>query len=111
MLEGNMYSFNTRIRYSETDETQKLTLEGLLNYFQDCTTFHSEDLGLGVDYLRETKQAWVLNVWQIDVERFPQMGEYVKVCTAPYEFKGFMGFRNFWMEDEEGNAIAKANAD
>ena len=104
-----MYSFNTRIRYSETDETQKLTLEGLLNYFQDCTTFHSEDLGLGVDYLRETKQAWVLNVWQIDVERFPKMGERVKVCTAPYDFKGFMGFRNFWMEDEEGKAIAKAN--
>ena len=48
-----MYSFNSRIRYSELDETGRLRLESLLDYFQDCSTFHSEDIGLGVDYLKE----------------------------------------------------------
>ena len=30
------YSFNSRVRYSETGENGKLTLPGVLNYFQDC---------------------------------------------------------------------------
>ena len=41
------YSFNSRVRYSETGENGKLTLPGVLNYFQDCCTFHAESVGLG----------------------------------------------------------------
>ena len=43
-----MYAFDSRIRYSETDSEGRLTLNALLNYFQDCSTFHSEDVGLGI---------------------------------------------------------------
>ncbi len=105
-----MYVFDARIRYSEADCENRLTLEGLLNYFQDCSTFQSEDLGLGVKYLRKLGQVWALSSWQIDVERYPEIGERVKVGTLPYDFKGFIGFRNFWMEDEEGKRIAVANS-
>lgn len=48
-----MYTFDSRIRYSETDSEGKLTMASLLNYFQDCSTFHSEDVQLGVDYFKE----------------------------------------------------------
>ena len=30
--------------------------------------------------------------------------------TLPYELKGFLGYRNFAMLDEEGNYLAKANS-
>ena len=33
-----MYAFDSRIRYSETDSEGYLTLDALLNYFQDCST-------------------------------------------------------------------------
>mgnify|MGYP000603361539 CR=1 FL=1 len=33
------YSFTSRIRYSEIGEDGNLTLPGLINYFQDCSTF------------------------------------------------------------------------
>ena len=46
------YSFNSRVRYSETGENGKLTLPGVLNYFQDCCTFHAESVGLGGDVLK-----------------------------------------------------------
>lgn len=105
-----MYFFDGRIRYSETDSQGSLTLAGLLNYFQDCTTFHSEDLGLGVEYLRERNLVWVLSGWQIVVNRYPKMGERVKIGTAPYEFKGFIGSRNFVMMTEDGECLAKANS-
>ena len=31
-----MYTFDSRIRYSETDETGALSLLGVINYLQDC---------------------------------------------------------------------------
>lgn len=105
-----MYFFDGRIRYSEVDSEGRLTLASLLNYFQDCSTFHSEDLGLGVEYLAERHLVWVLSSWQIVVERYPRMGELVKIGTAPYEFKGFLGCRNFVMAAEDGAYLAKANS-
>lgn len=104
------YSFESRIRYSETDSEGKLTLSGLLNYFQDCSTFHSEDLGLGVDYLKDNQLVWVMSSWQIIVEEFPNLGQVVDVSTAPYEFKGFLGSRNFAMTGKDGKYYAKANS-
>ncbi|MDE7444560.1 MAG: acyl-[acyl-carrier-protein] thioesterase [Lachnospiraceae bacterium] len=104
-----MYSYKSRIRYSELDETGHLRLESLLDYFQDCSTFHSEDIGLGVEFLKERHLVWVMSSWQIVTERFPRLCETVTVGTAPYEFKGFVGFRNFLMTDEEGNRLAVAN--
>lgn len=105
-----MYAFDSRIRYSETDSEGELTLNALLNYFQDCSTFHSEDVGLGIGYMKEIGQAWVLSSWQIVVDRYPKLGEKVKIVTLPYELKGFLGYRNFAMLDEEENYLAKANS-
>lgn len=104
-----MYSFNSRIRYGELDETGHLRLESLLDYFQDCSTFHSEDIGLGVAYLREKHLVWVMSSWQIVAQRYPKLGETVSIGTAPYDFKGFIGYRNFLMTDTEGKRLACAN--
>ena len=105
-----MYAFDSRIRYSETDSDGRLTLDALLNYFQDCSTFHSEDVGLGIGYMKEIGQAWVLSSWQIVVNRYPLLGEKVKIVTLPYELKAFLGYRNFAMMDEKGEYLAKANS-
>lgn len=105
-----MYTFQSRIRYSEVGTDGNLTLESLLDYFQDCSTFHSEDIGLGVDYLKERNMAWLLSSWQIVVERYPDLCENVVIGTAPYEFKAFMGCRNFLMQTESGERLAYANS-
>lgn len=105
-----MYTFDARIRYSEMDSEGKLTLTSLLNYFQDASTFHSEDLGVGVEYNREKHLAWVLSAWQIVVEEYPKLGDRVVVGTHPYDFKGFLGSRNFVMMTREGKYLAKANS-
>lgn len=104
-----MYTFNSRIRYSEVNSKGKLSLGSLLNYFQDCSTFHSEDIGVGIDYLTERHMAWVMSAWQIVVERYPALGENVITGTAPYGFKGFMGYRNFCMYTDTGEQLACAN--
>lgn len=104
-----MYSFESRIRYSELDCEGKLSMASLLNYFQDATTFHSEDLGVGVEYMKKIHQVWVLSSWQIVVNRYPVLGERVIVGTSPYDFKSFLGSRNFVMKSPEGEVLAIAN--
>lgn len=104
-----MYSFDSRIRYSETDSEGRLTLESLLDYFQDCSTFQSEDLGVGLRYLAERNAVWVLSSWQVVIDRLPDLCEQVTVGTFPYAFKGCFGNRNFFLKDKEGNFLAKAN--
>lgn len=105
-----MYKFDSKVRYSECDSHEKLTLASLVNYFQDCSTFQSHELGVGLSYMRELEKVWVLSSWQIVVDRYPNMCEEVEIGTFPYEFKKFFGYRNFFMRTKEGEYLAKANS-
>lgn len=105
-----MYTFDSRVRYSEVGENGLLSLQSLLDYFQDCSTFQSEDIGLGLDYMDKIGQVWLLSAWQICIGRYPKYGERITVGTVPYEFRSFMGFRNFLMQTKEGEALAWANS-
>ena len=98
-----MYQFESRVRYSETDEQGQLSLTGILNYFQDCSTFQSEDLGMGIQYLKDQDRAWWLTSWQIVIDRYPALGEKIRVSTWPYDFKGIYGYRNFAISDGKGD--------
>ena len=82
-----MYQFDSRVRYSETDEKGRLSVTGIMNYFQDCSTFQSEDIGMGVSYLKEHHQAWWLSSWQIIIDRYPVLGERITIGTWPYDFR------------------------
>lgn len=105
-----MYSFDSVIRYSETDEQEKLSIAGLFNYFQDCSSFHSESLHIGVDELAEAHRGWVLSSWQVVIYNRPKSLVKVKVNTWPYDFEKFFGNRNFTLTDENGEVLACANS-
>lgn len=105
-----MYELNTQVRFSMCDEGQKLSVGGMVDCFQDVCNMQAYRIGVGSDYLALHRTAWVLNTWNIHINRFPQMYETVKVFTWPYEFKGFFGFRNFKMEDSQGEIVAYADS-
>ncbi len=105
-----MYSFNARVRYSEVGGDCKLSELGVVNYLQDCSTFQSEDLKKGIDYLEQSCRAWWLSSWQIVIERYPRLGEEIVVSTWPYDFKGMYGYRNFTIQDRQGVFLVKANS-
>ena len=105
-----MYNFTSRIRYSETDAYGRLTPEKLIDYFQDCSTFQSEDSGIGVERMMERGLAWIIVYWRVEICRMPVLGEEVRIGTLPYEMKGGVGLRNFLMETMEGERLAVANS-
>ena len=101
-----MYEFDSRVRYSEVDHHGTMTVPALINYFQDCSTFQSEDLGIGTTVLKEEKRAWLLSYWQVILNRKPELGEKITIGTFATEFKGLFGNRNFYMKDADGKYLA-----
>lgn len=105
-----MYQLNSKVRYSEANSKSQLTYHALLNYLQDSSTFHSEELGETGAELFEQNMAWILSFWQICIEEMPKISEDICVNTWPYHTKGLFGLRNFCMENAKGEQIVKANS-
>ena len=105
-----MYQYKTRVGYSQTDKNKNMTLGAIIDCFQDCSCFHSEEVGRGFAYLEPKHLVWILNFWQIQIKRRPAFAENITVGTLPYAFRGFIGSRNFWIEDESGEKIVMANS-
>ncbi|MDO5337603.1 MAG: thioesterase [Eubacteriales bacterium] len=103
------YSFTSKVRYSELDAQGRLSLHSVLNYFQDCCTFHSHSIGQGMHILEKRKRVWVLSGWQVVVDRYPVLAENLVITTWPYDFRGFLGSRNFTLFTEQGERLAYAN--
>ena len=105
-----VFEFDARVRYSEVDHRGLLTLPGLINYFQDCSTFQSEELGVGTAWLKEHRHAWVLTHWHIVIDRYPRLAERVVAGTFASAFKGLTATRFFYLRDEAGTILAKAKS-
>ena len=98
-----MYQFKSRVRFSEVDSQLNMTLPSIINYFQDCSTFHSDSIGQGIEVIMAQGYAWILSSWQIIINRYPRFGEEITISTWAHGWKAFFGYRNFKMEDANGN--------
>ena len=51
----------------------KGTITSLMNYLDDIAIGQSEQLGVGVDYLKQRNVAWVLYKWDIKIHKYLYM--------------------------------------
>ena len=105
-----VYSFNSRIRYSETDNKGRLTFPALMDYFQDTSTFHGEDNGLSIEHLYENDLAWMLGSWQVRIFKTAELNDHVKLSTWVYKFRHCLGYRHYSMHNEDGTLCAIADS-
>ncbi len=105
-----MYEFTSRIRYSEAGPDGRLTLAGVVSYFQDCSFFESLAIGRDPASKGDHRFAWMLVTWRIVIKRYPKFGEEVRVCTIPVRFHAFEADRNFVMRDAQGEVLAYADS-
>lgn len=105
-----MYDMNIRVRYSETDSESRARISHILDYFQDIATFHSMSLGALEKGIISEDHVWYLLSWDVTIDRFPILGEEIKIITDPYKMKGFYGYRRFYIQDEAGETITSADS-
>ena len=101
-----MYELSDRIKYSEVGEDGKLMFHQLLNYFQDCSSFHLEDIGI---HLEQLNMAFYMLSWQVEINRMPKISETITVGTLMHGGKGAFGYRNYVMRDANDEILAYAN--
>lgn len=105
-----MYSFDSKVRFSETNADKRLGLTAIINYFQDCSSFQSESIGAGFAFLAERGRAWIISSWELEILRYPVFNETVTVGTWPTEFKGMFGYRNYILQSETKETLAVAHS-
>ena len=104
------YGFESRVRYSECDETGRLSLVSAMNYLQDCSTFQSEELGHGFAALEGRRLAWVLAAWRIEVDGLPALGDRIRVTTWCYEMTRAHALRCFEIQGADGCSLVRADS-
>ena len=111
-LNGDLtvFEYPAHVRYTEVGHRGLMTLPALINAFQDCSTFQSEALGVGMAWLKHERRAWVLTHWHIVVDRYPSLCEEIVIGTFASSFRGFTAKRNFYIKDNAGTLIAKAES-
>ncbi len=109
-MDGRMYSFDSTVRYSECDEKARMTLTAMMNYLQDCSTFHSESLNIGLAHLTAHHQGWVLASWEIEIEEFPAFNTKITTSTWCYAMKRNVALRNFQIADGSGTPVVRADS-
>lgn len=106
----NAFEYTYNVRYSEVGHRGLMTLPALINAFQDCSTFQSEALGLGMAWLKHSQRGWALTHWHVVIDRYPSLCEAITVGTYATHFRGFTAKRNFYLRDETGRMFVRADS-
>ena len=107
---GLLYEKEYEVHYYEVDANLKCNLLSIMNYFSDISNKQSESLGVGIDYLNSNNLTWVYYKYDIQVNRYPEYEEKIKVTTRGKEFKKFYASREFKIYDKDNNEIVSGEA-
>ena len=105
-----MFSYETTVSYSRTDRNGKVPMHEILNLLQDCSTFHSEDIGRGVSYMKREARAWVLVAYKVIVNRPIMFGQKITIGTSPSKFSSMFASRQYFIKDENGDYLVQADS-
>ena len=98
------------IHYYEVDIHKRALITSIMNYLGDMAMYQSETLGVGIEYLKENKMAWVLYKWDITMESYPLLNDTIKVETLAHSFKRFYAYRKYEIFDAKGSIIGHADS-
>ena len=65
-----MFEKPYRIRHYEVDFKKRALVTSIMNYFDDIAMLHIEELGVGIDYMKQGK-GMVLYQWDIHIHEYP----------------------------------------
>lgn len=105
-----MFAFNTKVSYSRVDKSGQVPLYEIMNYLQDCTNFHSESLGVGIEYMNAVGKAWIIIAYKIKINKPIMLGQEICIGTAPTKFNGAYASRNFFIKDDKGEYLVQADS-
>jgi acyl-ACP thioesterase len=97
------------INFFDIDSDQTLRVDAMARFFQEMATLHSIRVGAGPEVLFSRGVIWFLNRLEIQVVRYPLLGEKLKITTWSRGFRRHTGLREYCIESEKG-LVAKGSS-
>lgn len=98
-----------RLRWMDFDRYGRMQPAAVLDIFQDMTTLHAEEIGIGRDVMLEAGVIWVVVRTKLQMVKEPEHFQVVSVRTWPHSLSRFSFIRDFTMHDENGDLVAQAS--
>lgn len=80
----------------------------ILDYFQEIATLHSHEIGYPIEYFKENEKGWMVLEWKIEIIRYPNWLESIKISTWAFFIKKILAGRNFVIDLQDGQTIISA---
>ncbi len=106
----NIYQQKLVIPTVICDIQGQLKISELLGLFQEAASAHARILGCGEVYMREHDAAWVLTRMQVEMHRYPSIGQSVVLRTWPTRTRRQLFPRFYSLEGEDGELFALASS-
>ena len=106
ILKKKSYSFQIQPQY--VDFQFRVTMAALGDILLTTAGFNADDNGFGLRRLHEMQCAWVLSRMSIEMTRFPEQYETIRVETWVEEVGRANTIRNFIIHDEKDEIIGNA---
>jgi acyl-ACP thioesterase len=107
---NHLHEHTFQVGFSDIDAHWALTLPALLNAMQNCALFHFIAIGYDLNYLRSSPAGWLLLSWQLEMDAWPLLGEFICVRTWTSHFERIYGHRYFEVESRERGRLGAARS-
>ncbi|NGP86836.1 acyl-[acyl-carrier-protein] thioesterase [Fodinibius halophilus] len=104
----SIYEESFKIRASEVDNNHQATLPAICDLLQEIAGNHARKLSFDITDLQQDKRTWVLHRLQIQINRFPEWRESIRIKTWPSGGDGLRAHRDFLLLDDNENIIGRA---
>lgn len=85
-------------------------MTGICNLLQETASYHANELGIGVDMMREMGMFWALYRFSVRLEKYPKIGEQIKIDTWVSSVKGPFSEREYHIFLKDGSHIGGASS-
>ena len=98
------------VRFENIDRSDRLTLTGIFNFFQEAAISHAEDLGVGREALARNGHAWVLSRFSLFVERRPSYRESIEISSWPRGWEKLFALRDYVIKDRHDKTLIRGRS-
>ena len=107
---SDTFTREIRVGSELVDYEKKVKLSSFMNWFQQCSVRHTEELGMGRHMTFDKGFLWVIISEHILINRMPEYDEEIVIESTPGMTLHYFFPRNIVIKNKNGEILVKANA-
>lgn len=111
MNQRETYSIETEIPYYFVNFTGDIRLSALVDIMLLTSEkqLHQADAD-STEMVQNNGLGWVVVQYHMDINQMPSLGQKLKVMTQATSYNKYFFYRDFWVEDMDGNVMVSAKS-